>query len=188
MTNNEGGTNDEEFRNVAVVDRVNTTFTVWMGTTMACCPVPHPQVRPDHAEGVLPGLRLLQQHRRRRPRRREPDAAVLDARTAAKQQGRARFDRDRPRRPAEGQEADRMEGRARPPGRAQEGTGGDQAAHDRADHEGTGRRRRAQDAPAVPRQLPGPRRRGDRRRRRPRFHPFPKERAQEPAGARQVAR
>ena len=35
-TNNEGGTNDEEFRNVAVVDRVNTTFEVWMGTTMAC--------------------------------------------------------------------------------------------------------------------------------------------------------
>ena len=36
MTNSEGGTNDEEFRNVAVVDRVNTTFLVWMGTSMAC--------------------------------------------------------------------------------------------------------------------------------------------------------
>jgi len=36
MTNNEGGTNDEEFRNVAVVDRVNTTMAVWMGETMAC--------------------------------------------------------------------------------------------------------------------------------------------------------
>nr|MDQ3331606.1 DUF1549 domain-containing protein [Planctomycetota bacterium] len=36
LTNNEGGTNDEEFRNVAVVDRVNTTAAVWMGTTMAC--------------------------------------------------------------------------------------------------------------------------------------------------------
>lgn len=36
MTNSEGGTNDEEFRNVAVVDRVNTTFAVWMGTSMAC--------------------------------------------------------------------------------------------------------------------------------------------------------
>jgi hypothetical protein len=36
LTNSEGGTNDEEFRNVAVVDRVNTTFTVWMGTSMAC--------------------------------------------------------------------------------------------------------------------------------------------------------
>src|SRR5262249_49148951 len=36
LTNNEGGTNDEEFRNVAVVDRVNTTLTVWMGTSVAC--------------------------------------------------------------------------------------------------------------------------------------------------------
>lgn len=36
MTNNEGGTNDEEFRNVAIVDRVNTTMTVWMGTSIAC--------------------------------------------------------------------------------------------------------------------------------------------------------
>jgi hypothetical protein len=36
LTNSEGGTDDEEFRNAAVVDRVNTTFAVWMGTTMAC--------------------------------------------------------------------------------------------------------------------------------------------------------
>ncbi len=36
LTNNEGGTNDEEFRNVAIVDRVNTTMAVWMGTSMAC--------------------------------------------------------------------------------------------------------------------------------------------------------
>jgi len=36
MTNSEGGTNDEEFRNVAIVDRVNTTFLVWMGTSISC--------------------------------------------------------------------------------------------------------------------------------------------------------
>jgi len=36
LTNNEGGTNDEEYRNVAIVDRVNTTMAVWMGTSMAC--------------------------------------------------------------------------------------------------------------------------------------------------------
>jgi len=36
LTNNEGGTNDEEFRSVAIVDRVNTTLAVWMGVTMAC--------------------------------------------------------------------------------------------------------------------------------------------------------
>jgi hypothetical protein len=36
LTNNEGGTDDEEFRNVAVVDRVNTTFEAWTSTTLAC--------------------------------------------------------------------------------------------------------------------------------------------------------
>ncbi|MDA1179872.1 MAG: DUF1553 domain-containing protein, partial [Planctomycetota bacterium] len=36
MTNSEGGTDDEEFRNAAVIDRVNTTLQVWMGLTMAC--------------------------------------------------------------------------------------------------------------------------------------------------------
>ena len=36
LTNSEGGTDDEEFRNVAIIDRVNTTLSVWMGTTMAC--------------------------------------------------------------------------------------------------------------------------------------------------------
>jgi hypothetical protein len=36
MTNSEGGTDDEEFRNVAIVDRVNTTMAVWMGTTITC--------------------------------------------------------------------------------------------------------------------------------------------------------
>ena len=37
MQNDEGGTDDEEFRVAAVVDRVNTTMQVWMGTTMGCC-------------------------------------------------------------------------------------------------------------------------------------------------------
>jgi hypothetical protein len=36
MVNTEGGTDDEEFRVAAVVDRVNTTMEVWMGTTFAC--------------------------------------------------------------------------------------------------------------------------------------------------------
>ncbi len=36
MTQNEGGTSDEEFRNAAVIDRTNTTMAVWMGTSMAC--------------------------------------------------------------------------------------------------------------------------------------------------------
>ena len=36
MTNTEGGTDNEEFRTNAVVDRINTTFAVWLGTTMNC--------------------------------------------------------------------------------------------------------------------------------------------------------
>lgn len=36
MNNDEGGTDDEEFRVAAVIDRVNTTFDVWQSTTMSC--------------------------------------------------------------------------------------------------------------------------------------------------------
>ncbi|MEE2941036.1 MAG: DUF1549 domain-containing protein, partial [Planctomycetota bacterium] len=36
MTNTEGGTDDEEFRVLAVKDRVNTTMQVWMGLTAGC--------------------------------------------------------------------------------------------------------------------------------------------------------
>ncbi len=36
LTNDEGGTQDEEFRVAAVVDRVNTTMQVWMGLTASC--------------------------------------------------------------------------------------------------------------------------------------------------------
>lgn len=36
MTNTEGGTDDEEFRVAAVIDRVNTTWEVWQGTSMSC--------------------------------------------------------------------------------------------------------------------------------------------------------
>lgn len=36
MENDEGGTDDEEFRVVAVKDRVDTTLQVWMGLTMGC--------------------------------------------------------------------------------------------------------------------------------------------------------
>ncbi len=35
-SNEEGGTDNEEYRVVSVLDRVNTTWEVWQGTTMAC--------------------------------------------------------------------------------------------------------------------------------------------------------
>jgi len=36
MCNTEGGSDDEEYRVAAVMDRINTTWTVWEGTTFAC--------------------------------------------------------------------------------------------------------------------------------------------------------
>jgi Protein of unknown function (DUF1553)/Protein of unknown function (DUF1549)/Planctomycete cytochrome C len=36
MTNDEGGTDDEEYRVAAVVDRTNTTMQAWMGVTVGC--------------------------------------------------------------------------------------------------------------------------------------------------------
>lgn len=36
MSNDEGGTDNEEYRVQAVMDRVNTTWAVWLGTTMNC--------------------------------------------------------------------------------------------------------------------------------------------------------
>lgn len=36
MSNDEGGTNDEEFRTASIIDRVNTTFDVFQGITMGC--------------------------------------------------------------------------------------------------------------------------------------------------------
>ena len=36
QTNAEGGSDDEEFRIAAVIDRVNTTWTVWQGLTFGC--------------------------------------------------------------------------------------------------------------------------------------------------------
>jgi hypothetical protein len=50
MTNNEGGTDDEEFRNAAIVDRVNTTMAVWMGTSMACAQCHHHKYDPFSQE------------------------------------------------------------------------------------------------------------------------------------------
>ncbi len=37
MVNTEGGTDDEEFRVLAVKDRVKTTAQVWLGMTIGCC-------------------------------------------------------------------------------------------------------------------------------------------------------
>ncbi len=46
MTNDEGGTDDEEFRVAAIVDRVNTTLQTWMGTTVGCAQCHHHKYDP----------------------------------------------------------------------------------------------------------------------------------------------
>ena len=51
QANNEGGTDDEEFRVVAVMDRVATTWEVWQGVTMGCVQChSHPYDPIQHAE------------------------------------------------------------------------------------------------------------------------------------------
>ena len=61
MINFEGGAIPEEYHTAYIVDRVNTTGDGVAGPDRWLCPVPRPQVRSDHAEGVLPALRVLQQ-------------------------------------------------------------------------------------------------------------------------------
>ena len=94
MTNDEGGTDDEEFRVAAIKDRVDTTGQVWMGLTMGCAKCHTHKFDPITPAGVLPALRLLQPDRgQRQPERRTANrtptpeqaakAAELEARIAA---------------------------------------------------------------------------------------------------------
>ncbi|WP_419194217.1 PSD1 and planctomycete cytochrome C domain-containing protein [Novipirellula herctigrandis] len=51
LTNTEGGTDDEEYRIAAIIDRVNTTWTVWQGFTLGCVQChSHPYDAIDHEE------------------------------------------------------------------------------------------------------------------------------------------
>jgi hypothetical protein len=51
MNNDEGGTDDEEFRTFAIIDRVSTTFDVCQGITMGCVQChSHPYDPIDHKE------------------------------------------------------------------------------------------------------------------------------------------
>ncbi len=66
MQSQEGGIVAEEYRTEYVVDRVNTLGRAFLGLTRRVRALPRPQVRPGHAEGVLPALQLLQQRQRER--------------------------------------------------------------------------------------------------------------------------
>ena len=82
MANVEAGVDPEEERVLAVVDRVNTTGTVWLGNNNRMCSVPRPQVRSDLAARVLRAVRAVQQHSSRDPgdgqRTREFGGAMVE--------------------------------------------------------------------------------------------------------------
>ncbi len=59
MSNGEGGTDNEEFRVAAVMDRVATTWEVFQGTTMACVQCHSHPLRPDNARGILYDICLI---------------------------------------------------------------------------------------------------------------------------------
>ena len=48
MLNEEGGVDPEQFRMDAMFDRMDAVGKAFLGLSIACCPVPRPQVRPDH--------------------------------------------------------------------------------------------------------------------------------------------
>ena len=66
--NTEDGIIPEEYAVEYVVDRVETTSAVFLGTTLGLRAVPRSQIRSVHAERVLPGLRVFQQRSGTGPR------------------------------------------------------------------------------------------------------------------------
>ena len=69
QTNTEGGTDDEEFRTAAVLDRVSTTWQVWQASTFRCTQCHFASVRSVSARGVLQVRGVLQHEPRRRSER-----------------------------------------------------------------------------------------------------------------------
>ena len=123
MINFEGGAIADEYQVEYVVDRVEATSSAFMGLTHGLRAVPRAQVRSDHAQGVLPVLRVLQHRARaraRRPdrqRRADPAAAVgrRSRRGSTSSTRRSRRARDGARRRRRGAAAERVgeDGRAR---------------------------------------------------------------------------
>ena len=77
MVTHEGGTIPEENLTNYNADRVKTLGEAVLGPDAGLRPVPRPQVRSDHAEGLLPDVRVLQFAERqgaRWQRRRQPGA------------------------------------------------------------------------------------------------------------------
>jgi hypothetical protein len=91
MTNNEGGTDDEEFRNAAVVDRVNTTMAVWMATSMACAQCHTHKFDPITQHEYFSFFAFLNNTE---DADRKDEAPVLELYTRAQKQQRARLSKE----------------------------------------------------------------------------------------------
>ena len=66
MLNEEGGIDPLEFRFHAMVDRVATTGTTWLGLTVGCAQCHTHKFDPITAQGLLPADGVPQQRRRAR--------------------------------------------------------------------------------------------------------------------------
>ena len=65
MTNEEGGIDPAEAQYEVLVDRVNTTATVWLGTTLGCAQCHNHKYDPFTPEGLLPDDGVLPERRLR---------------------------------------------------------------------------------------------------------------------------
>ena len=74
MTNDEGGTDDEEFRDLAIKDRVATTGQVWMGLTWGCAQCHSHKYDPLSQKEFYQLYAFFNRDRRRRQRRRHAGA------------------------------------------------------------------------------------------------------------------
>ena len=77
MINFEGGAIAEEYQVEYVVDRVEATSSAFMGLTMGCARCHTHKFDPDHPQGVLPVLRVLQLGAREGARRPTGNAAPV---------------------------------------------------------------------------------------------------------------
>ena len=86
MINFEGGAIPEEYHTAYILDRINTTGTVWLGLTVACTQCHDHKYDPITQKDYYQLLRVLQQRPRERPRRSERQRRADDSFTTAEQQ------------------------------------------------------------------------------------------------------
>ena len=89
MTNTEGGTDDEEFRHEAIVDRINTTFGVWMGTTINCAQCHNHKYDPLTMRDFYGAYAILNQTA---DADRDDDAPFIDVPSPSQEKEKARLE------------------------------------------------------------------------------------------------